>query len=163
MPPVRPVRRTVTVLVAVVVLAGLLIAGCRHPARTTSMSPAWPPDERCWWAPFRTALPPDSVAVRFARAYMMLRMSRANWSHLADTAWAEAGPSVRADSGRVGTYAARVVAFRRGDSTLFRTFVAIRSSTSPNVGGEQIGFCGETMRTAKADRKSTRLNSSHSS
>ena len=121
------------------------------------MSPAWPPDERCWWAPFRTALPPDSVAVRFARAYMMLRMSRANWSHLADTAWAEAGPSVLADSGRVGTYAARVVAFRRGDSTLFRTFVGITSSTSSDVSGEQIGFCGEPMRAARTAATAPRI------
>ena len=88
---------------------------------------------------------------------MMLGLSRVDWAHRADTAWAQAGPSVLADSGRVGTYAARVVAFRRGDSTLFRTFVGITSSTSSNVSGEQIGFCGETMRAAKAAGTAPRI------
>lgn len=142
------VRRTATVCL----LAGSLIAGCRHPAQvTTASSPAWPTEERCWWAPFRTALPTDSVAARYARAYTTVGLSRAEWSHLADTAWAQAGPSMRTDSGHVGTYAARVVALRRGDSTLFRTFVSVRASTSTDVAPDQIGFCGETMRAAKAE------------
>jgi hypothetical protein len=88
---------------------------------------------------------------------MMLGLSRAEWSHRADTAWAQAGPSVLTDSGRVGTYAARVVALRRGDSTVFRTFVALRSSTSSDVAREQIGFCGETMRMAKAEATAPRI------
>ena len=138
-------------VVTVFLLTGSLIAGCRRPAQTAVASPALPTEERCWYAPFRTALTPDSVAARYARAYTMLGLSRAEWSHRADTAWAQAGPSVLTDAGHMGTYAARVVALRRGDSTLFRTFVAVRSSTSSDVAPDQIGFCGETMRAAKAE------------
>ena len=155
--PVPPVHRTASVFTAVAIFASLLITGCHRAALTTSSSSVWPPEGKCWWAPFRTALPPDSVAVRFARAYTMLGLSRAEWSHQADTAWAQAGPSVLADSGRVGTYAARVVAFRRGDSTLLRTFVAIGSSMASNVARERIGFCGETIRTAKPAATAPRI------
>jgi hypothetical protein len=142
-------RRTPTVLVALSTAAGSMIAGCRRPpAETTSAALAWPAEERCWWAPFRTALPPDSVAVRFARAYTTLGLTGATWSHRADTAWAQAGPSVLADSARRGTYAARVVAFRRGDTTLFRPFVATPPD-APNPARDQIAFCGETMRVSR--------------
>ena len=148
-----PVRCAVTVLV----LACSFIAGCRRPAQTRAVaSPAWPTEERCWWAPFRTALGPDSVAARYARAYTMLGLSSAEWSHQADTAWAQAGPSALTDSGHVGTYAARVVAVRRGDTTRFRTFVAVRSSASSGVASDQIGFCGDIMRAAKAEATAPR-------
>ena len=143
------VRRTAAALVALTVAAGSLIAGCRRtPAAATSAPLAWPAEERCWWAPFRTVLPPDSVAVRFARAYTTLGLTGATWSHRADTAWAQAGPSALSDSARRGTYAARVVAFRRGDTTLFRPFVATPPDAL-NPARDQIAFCGETMRVSR--------------
>jgi len=145
------VRRTTITLAALIFAAGSLNAGCRHLRRATASTPvAWPPEDRCWWAPFRTALPPDSVAVRFTRAFATLGLSGASWSQQADTAWAEGGPSVLSDSAWVGTYAARVVAFRRGDSTLFRPFVAVQPRDSSNIARDLIGFCAQAMRAARA-------------
>lgn len=145
------------VLAALTAAAGSLITGCRRPETTTiAVARAWPPEERCWWAPFRSVLPPDSVAVRFARAYAALGLTDATWSHRADTAWAEAGPSVLSDSTHSGTYAARVVAFQREDTTLFRTFVATPAG-APNPTRDNIVFCGETMRAARAAATAPRI------
>ena len=114
----------------------------------------WPAEDRCWWAPFRTALPPDSVAAGVARAYTTLGLARVAWSHRGDTAWAEARArpeavtdSVRRESHAASVLASRVVAIRRGDTTRFRTFVAIAPGTS-NAARDLIRFCGEIMRAA---------------
>jgi hypothetical protein len=116
------------------------------------------PQEHCWWAAFRTVLPPDSVAARSARAYTALGLTGARWARLADTAWATAGPTALADgAGGVagGVYAARVVAFRRGDTTVFRPFVAARArgavgADSAGPGALTISFCGAIGRAAQA-------------
>jgi hypothetical protein len=136
----------------------MAVGGCRRPAAAdTRPAPFVPdPEEHCWWAAFRTVLPPDSVAARSAQAYTTLGLSGATSGHLADTAWAQAGPTVLAGPGRVGAYAARVVAYRRGDSTYYRPFVSVtprdsaaRADTA-RVTRERIGFCGEIGRAAQA-------------
>ena len=143
-------RRPIAPFAPLALVAAALGAGCHRPHAATAVAPIpWPAEAHCWWAPFRTTLPPDSVAARFARAYAALGLSDTTWSRQADTAWADAGPTVLGDStGRV-VHAARVVAFRRGDSTLFRPFVAIASGDSTAVGRRRIELCGAAMREAR--------------
>ena len=138
-------------------LAGALGAGCRRPAPVTRVAPAPAAlvEDHCWWAVFRTTLPPDTVAAHFARAFTALGLTDARTARLADTAWAQAGPTVLGGP-RGGTYAVRVVAFRRGDTTLFRHFVAVGLPAhgrpgpvdSMSLGSGQIGFCGALGRAA---------------
>lgn len=140
-----------TTYAVLLTLTGSLSAGChRTAARVASTAPASPQWEHCWWAAHRTALPPDSVAARFARAYESLGLANASWSHQADTAWAEAGPSPVAREGVSGIVRARVVAYRRGDTTLVRPFSAVQSTGPSNIGALYIGFCGDVIRAAKA-------------
>jgi hypothetical protein len=144
---IPPTRRAV-----LLVLAGSLSAGChRAPPRVASTPRSSPTWEHCWWAALRTALPPDSVAARYARAYESLGLANPGWSHLADTAWAEAGPSTVARDGNSGIVRARVVAYRRGDTTLVRPFTSVQQVGPGNPGGLTIGFCGEVIRAAKAE------------
>jgi len=96
-------------------------------------------------------MPPDSVAARYARAYETLGLSNAGWSHLADTAWAEAGPSTRTRGVTSGIVSLRVVAYRRGDTTLVRPFNSVQLVGSGNLGALAIGLCGEVIRAAKAE------------
>jgi hypothetical protein len=123
------------------------------PSATTPT--AWPAEDHCGWAPQRTATTPDSVAVRYARAFATLGLSGAGWSRQADTAWAEGGPTVLSRPTGAGLYAARVVAYRRGDTTLVRPFVAVRPAGDVNVGHLSIPFCGDAMRAAQAGLTAT--------
>lgn len=149
-------RRPFASVTVLATLIGALHGGCRHPARTTP-TPTEPAEGYCWWAVFRTPLPPDTVAARFAQAFTSLGLTGATWSHRADTALAHAGPTVLDGPRGGGTYAARVVAYRHGDTTRFRHFVAI---TPPPRGwappadrvrpaGRHISFCGEIGRAAQ--------------
>lgn len=137
---------------AVLLLVGSLSAACHRTgpqvASTPLTSPQW---EHCWWAALRTAMPPDSVAARYARAYETLGLANAGWSHQGDTAWAEAGPSTVAREGGSGILTARVVAYRRGDTTLVRPFSSVQPVGPANLGALYIGFCGEVIRAAKAE------------
>ena len=114
----------------------------RNPVNVRS-SVAGPPEQHCWWAAYRTTLPPDSVAARFERALTSIGFSGGRVGSLADTAWAQAGPTALA-SPELGTYAARVVAIRMRDSTHFRVFIAGDTTDA----GKLIGMCGEIMRRA---------------
>ena len=132
-------------------VATALIAGCHRTIAQTANEPVvWPTEEYCWWAPLRTTMLPDSVAARYSRAYATLGLTGAGWSHEADTAWAEAGPTVLERAASRAVYAARVVAYRRGDTTLVRPFVAVRSDDSASVGSLSIPFCGDVIRAAHA-------------
>ena len=131
-------------------LVGALSAGCHRIGPRVTTTSLTSQEEHCWWAAYRTAMPPDSVAARYAGAYTTLGLSNSSWSHLADTAWAEAGPTPLTREGGNGIYAARVVALRRGDTTLVRPFNAIQPVGPANVGGLHIAFCGEASRAAKA-------------
>jgi hypothetical protein len=128
-----------------------LSAGCHHSTPRIASTPAsWPEEDHCWSAPLRTAVPPDSVAMRYARAYGTLGLSGAGWSRQADTAWAEGGPTVLSRPDGSGLFAARVIAYRRGDTTLVRPFVAVRPDGGVNVGRLSIPFCGDAIRAAAA-------------
>ena len=103
----------------------------------------------CWWAAYRTAMPPDSVAARYAQAFTTVGLAGAGWSRQADTAWAQAEPTLLTRPAGVGTYAMRVVAYRRGDTTFFRPFNAVRANEGANLGAMAIGFCGDVSRASK--------------
>jgi hypothetical protein len=122
-------------------------------------------DNHCWWAVFRTTLPPDSVAEHFVRAFDQLGLRGGTWTHRGDTTWAQAEPT-RLPDWYGGTYSARVVAFRVDDSTHFRHFIGV---APPAAGwpaahdsvtadgrhlvidpeGATIGFCGALGRAAQ--------------
>jgi len=147
-------------------LAGVTPAACRAPARTApviSVAPARADEDYCWLAVFRSPLPADTVVARYARAYERVGLSGATRAHTGDTAWAQAGPTVLGGAHAGGTYAARVVAYWRGDSTHFRTYVFTAPppggwpqsdsarARGENVGfGRHLGFCAELGRAAQA-------------
>lgn len=122
-------------------------------------------EHHCWWAVFRTPLPPDSVAVHFARAFDELGLRGGRWKQRGDTTWASADPT-RLDSWSGGTFSARVVAVRMGDSTHFRHFVGVAPPAGGwpaahdsvaadgrhfaiDPAGAAIGFCGALGRAAR--------------
>lgn len=137
----------------VAVLVSVLGAGCRRPVRAAPAHAALEEDY-CWWTVFRTLLPADTVAARFARAFTTAGLTGARWSRLADTAWAAAGATVLAARGG-RAYAARVVAYRRGDSTHFRHFVALAEpapglvADPVNASARRIVFCADIGRAAR--------------
>jgi hypothetical protein len=136
-------------------VAAPLGAGCRRSVVTT-LAPAQMQEDHCWWAVLRSALPPDTVAIRFQRAFTTVGLTDASWTHGGDTAWARAGPTPLSGRHAGAMYSSRAVAFRRGDSTHFRYYVAIAlppggqmaRPDTVNVGARQIDFCGEIARAA---------------
>ena len=114
-------------------------------------------EEYCWHAVFQTVYSPDTTAARFERALRLLGLVNAHVGRLADTAWASAGPSVLDGEQGRATYAARVVAYRHGDSTHFRHYVAVgvppRGAASNgddvNAASLQIPFCGKLSQIAE--------------
>ena len=144
-------------LLALATLAASLIgAGCRRrPAPMPAPAPLLD-EEYCWWAVLRTALPPDSVAARFERAFTEVGLTGAARASRADTAWAHAGPTLLRGEA-AGLYESRAVAYRRGDSTHFRYFVAAarprpedraQPADPAERGPSPVGFCGQIARTA---------------
>ena len=144
-------RPTLPRCVTAAVIAAALSTGCHRSTVQSSTTPVvWPAEEHCWWAALRTALPPDSVAERYARAYQALGLSGVGWSRQADTAWALGGPTSLARAAGNGTYAARVVAYRRGDTTLVRGFVGVKPDAAQLSASLSIPFCADVLREAKA-------------
>lgn len=146
----RPMRLPLTMYVVLTALAGSLSAGCHRSAPRVSTTPVTSPQwDHCWWSAYRTAMSPDSVAARYAGAYTTVGLSNSSWSHPADTAWAEAGPTALSREGGTFSYAGRVVAIRRGDTTFFRPFNAVQPDDGTGKDtGRRIGFCGEVSRAA---------------
>ena len=131
-------------------LTSALSVGCHRRTVQTAVTPrATLGEEHCWWSAFRTAMPPDSVAAHYARAFTMVGLSGAGWAQLGDTAWAQAEPTFLSRPEGVGTYAARVVAYRRGDTTFFRPFNAVEATGPANLGAMGLGFCQNVMRAAQ--------------
>jgi len=160
------IRRIAAVAGLVPLLAGAG-AGCHRAGPTTppAPTPLALQEDYCWWTVFRTALPPDSVAEHFVRAFRQLGLRGGTWTQRGDTTWAHAQPTARSDWPG-GTYAARVVAYRVGDSTHFRHYMSVAPpaggwpasrdsvtddgrhvSISPS--GSRIGFCGALGRAAQ--------------
>jgi hypothetical protein len=126
----------------------VLVASChRRPAAPAPIARGLLEDY-CWWTAFRTPLPLDTVGVRFVRSYAGAGFTGAAWSRIGDTVLAHAGPTVLEREGGAHEMAARMVAFRRGDSTLFRHYLSLMvDSTSRNrEGALRIGLCSEIGR-----------------
>jgi hypothetical protein len=151
---------------AIEVFVGFLAAAtsCRRPEPVASV-PLAMKENYCWWAVFRTTLPPDSVAVHFVDAFRALGLRGGVWAQRGDTVWAHAEPTALTDQ-HGALFSARVVAYRTGDSTHFRHFVSVApppggwpaSYDSLTTDGRQvaitpsgslIGFCGTLGRTAR--------------
>src|SRR5206468_5065454 len=117
----------------------LAAAGCYRtgPSATPAPAVSWPAEQHCWWAAYRTTMPPDSVVMGFGRALESMGFSGGRTGSVGDTAWAQAGPSRLGDP-HAGTYAARLVAIRMGDTTHLRAFVA----TDTLDGAKTIPMCG---------------------
>ena len=103
------------------------VYACNPSPPNVSVVPVSLKEEYCWWAVYRTSLPLDTVANRFTRAFTSIGFSPSAPSQVGDTAWINVGPSkISAYEGR--PIEARMVAYRAGDSTHFRTFVATSES-----------------------------------
>jgi hypothetical protein len=112
----------------------LCVAGsaCRRPIQTATVPlPAnW---SHCWWTAIRSTLPPDSVAARYRRAFVMAGLTSVKWTRSADTIWLRGGPAPVLhdeanpfDSVQAGeTFWVRVAVFPQKDSSHFRLYVAI--------------------------------------
>lgn len=147
-------RHATSQLVVLVGLTLVTLGGCRHRPTITRPMPSTMVEEHCWWAAFRSPLPHDSVVARYARAFASVGLTGVRTSRLADTAWAQAGPTPLDRADRRDTYAARIVAYQRGDSALFRTFVSVvpdaASDSSPRVGALHIALCQAIGQAAQA-------------
>ena len=157
-----PLRRSHAAVLAVIGTAG--VASCRRPEPVAPV-PLTLKEQYCWWAVFRTALPPDSVALHFVDAFRALGLQDGAWTQRGDTVWAHSAPTTLPGWYRA-TVRARVVAYRVGDSTHFRHFVAVAppsggwpppydSVTSDgrhvtlSPSGSPTGFCGTLGRAAR--------------
>jgi hypothetical protein len=156
---------TILRLTSVALTATLVVAtGCHRRALGTAPAPAPVEESPCWWAVFRTTLPVDTVTAHLVSAFTTLGLTNPTSGERGDTAWAEAGPA-RLDAWYSGTYSARMAAFRRGDSTLYRYFVTVTPPPggwpaahdtvtadgrrlSVNPAGSMIGFCQAIARVS---------------
>ena len=149
-------------LCAVATLA--LGAACHRHAPASAPAPIALEESPCWWTVFRSPLPLDTVAAHLVNSFTTLGLTNASSAQEGDTVRAHAGPT-RLDDRFGGTYSARMVAFRRGDSTLYRYFVVVepppggwppsRDSVtadgrhvSVNPAGSMLGLCYAIANTA---------------
>jgi hypothetical protein len=149
----------ITILASRILLGCMLITGCHRqtqpaPSLATAKSPRV--REYCWWAVLRSARPPDSVAVRFQRAYQELMLGKVTSGRRGDTAWAHAGPSWISNRATNASYESGALAYPIGDSTHFRYYVTIsappggwiRQSDSVEASRGDIDFCTNIARHA---------------
>lgn len=114
-------------LTAALIIGG---AGCHHRQPAAAPAAVALDETPCWWTVFRSPLPLDTIATNLVSAFTTLGLTNASSAQAGDTIRAAAGPT-RLDDRFGGTYSARMVAFRRGDSTLYRYFVVV----APPAGG----------------------------
>jgi hypothetical protein len=119
---------------------GLSVYACKSSPPKVSVVPDALEEKHCWWAVYRTSLPVDTVANRFARGFTSMGFVPSALTRVGDTAWINAGPSLLPGNG-LTPIEARTVAYQAGDSTHFRTFVA---------GGESqtISLCQQVFQAA---------------
>jgi hypothetical protein len=123
-----------------VISLGVSVYACNPSPPRVAVVPVSLDEEHCWWAVYRTSLPLDTVVDRFARAFTSIGFAPSAPSQVSDTAWINVGPSrISGYEGR--SIEARIVAYRVGDSTHFRTFVA----TGPS---QAIELCQQISRAA---------------
>ena len=111
-------------------------------------------EEYCWWTVLRSARPADSVAARFASAYISAGFSNVVFHRHADTAWAGAAPTQLAANSPL--FASRTVAYWHGDSTHFRYFASVgrplrtgvQSRDSVDFGKHLLDLCATIARSA---------------
>lgn len=123
-----------------VISLGFSVYACNSTPPRVSVVPVSPREDHCWWAVYRTSLPIDTVANRFAAAFTSIGFAPSAPSHVGDTAWINVGPS-RLSGYEGRQIEARMVAYRAGDSTHFRTFVAA-------VESQAIALCRQISRAA---------------
>jgi hypothetical protein len=123
-----------------VISLGVAMYGCKASPPRVAVVPVSLDEEHCWWAVYRTSLPLDTVAARFASAFTSIGFAPSAPSQVGDTAWINVGPS-RLLSYEGRPVEARMVAYRAGDSTHFRTFVATGES-------QAIELCQQISRAA---------------
>jgi hypothetical protein len=126
--------------VLTVISLGVSLYGCHPSPRRVSVVPVSLKEDHCWWAVYRTSLPLDTVASRFARAFTSIGFAPSAPTQLGDTAWINVGPS-RLSGYEGRSIEARMVAYRAGDSTHFRTFVVTGES-------QAIELCQQISRAA---------------
>lgn len=114
------------------------VCGCHSSRPRAAVAPELPSEQHCWWAVYRTELPLDSVASRFANAFSSIGLLPSTQGRAGDTAWVDAGPSRVAEYG--GSVASRFVGYSAGDSTHFRLFVVTDSNP--------IGLCHQILQAA---------------
>src|SRR3954470_3413700 len=118
---------------------GVSLYGCHPSPRQVSATPVAPNEEHCWWAVYRTSLPSTPLPID-SRAFTSIGFAPSPPSQVGDTAWINVGPSrLSGYEGRL--IEARMVAYRAGDSTHFRTFVATGES-------QAIELCQQISRAA---------------
>jgi hypothetical protein len=105
------------------VAAITFVAACHRGAPVTAAAPSAAGEMPCWWTVYRSPLRFEEVAAHLASAFTTVGLSGAMWTTQGDTAWAQATPT-RLASRFGGTFSARAVVFQRGDSALYRYFVA---------------------------------------
>jgi len=130
----------------IIVLFG--IVGCRHRVATAPVA-----ESPCWSYVASSPLPPERVARRYMDAFEAVGLADPMWFVHADTAWALTHPVAPGDTSIGARYAARIVAFRRGDSTHFRQYVAelagARTLASDSAGNRRLtDLCAEITRAA---------------
>ena len=140
-------RRTI-VLGAIPLLAAL---ACRHRVATAPTA-----ENPCWSYVASSPLTPDRVARRYMDAFHAVGLDDPMWFTHADTAWALTHAPTLADSARGARYAARVVAYRKGDSTHFRQYVTRLAGTQATSGDSAstpgvAAVCARITRAAAMD------------
>jgi hypothetical protein len=139
-------------------LSTSLVTACRRTVAAPAPAPLALEEGYCWWAVFRTTLPPDSVAVRFVSAFESIGLIGARWTQQGDTAFAEAGPTRLSAQWNGEIAAARVVAYQHGDSSHFRHFLSLQPvpGGSRIVGARTIPLCSALGQAAQVHGTSPR-------
>lgn len=130
--------------ITLIVLSGV---SCHH--QSQSPGPTTATEQHCWWAVMRSALPLESVAVRFAGAFSSAGLTSVSIKRVGDSVWIHGGPTALAQfAGNV--FDTRVVGYWDGSNTHFRQFVSELPSTSASVGQahQTIPFCGASLEAA---------------
>jgi hypothetical protein len=92
------------------------------------------------------------VAARFAQAFIAAGFNSVRFTRRADTAWADASPTVLGAQ-NPATISSRAVAYWHGDSTHFRHFVSVGPASSAqtdsvNFGKGLLDVCSQIARAA---------------
>ena len=121
-------------LIGTLLLLGCGFARAPHRAAAPTSAPLAPrTSDHCWWSTNRSVLPPDSIAERFGRAFAAVGFLGITQGSAADTAWAQSGATVLPGAPPGALRSMWAVAYRAGDSTHYRYFVASTRITPPGT------------------------------